>query len=562
MKKTVCLLVIISLVTQGGNSMALTRTKKLTDPNYSPTAPASEEAIRTQVDDSIQEAHDLALEDVTINRKLSATGDFTGTINGGDVTLTEPGLSGAFNAHLADNVKKFRSMEVPYFGMKRKYKADAHFGQYNINILGDSISQGYNSTNNANGWESIMRDFLNLEFDSSNTGFASVWPLAVYHTITSTGVWGDQNASDNDYLGLTKRSSTDATATLSIIPKKLHNYAKVAYGQNPSGGNFDIYVNGVLHSSVNGNGVKETKASTQIDLTSYSTPPTIEIRKTDATTTEICGIWYYNDANDMMMNNYSCSGAKLVEIPNTVIDQVTDANVLFFALGHNDGSSDMNVFADKIDYLIAKVQANKCFVVVMDFIWAEDISTSIRKQHLKRLADESGYGVYINANEYLFGTNSADMVEYGFYIDGSHPLDHGHANLAEGAAKILGLSVSSKALVAKLVNEDWHYIGAPGEPAFTNSWVNSIDGTKKYRSRFRKIGNSVHLVAYVKSGVSGTSAFTLPVGYRPALSFFNTLYVSPTGSATVQIKENGNVEITDNSSLFTNFPIVVSFPVD
>jgi hypothetical protein len=466
------------------------------------------------------------------------------------------------STHKADNVKKFRSMEVPYFGMKRKYKADAHFGQYNINILSDSISQGYNSTNNANGWESIMRDFLNLEFDSSNTGFASVWPLAVYHTITSTGVWGDPNASDNDYLGLTKRSSTDATATLSIVPKKLHNYAKIAYGQNPSGGNFDIYVNGVLHSSVNGTGVKDTKASTQIDLTSYSVPPTIEIRKTDATTTEICGIWYYNDANDMMMNNYSCSGAKLVEIPNTVIDQVTDANVLFFALGHNDGSSDMNVFEDKIDYLIAKVQANKCFVVVMDFIWSEDISTSVRKQQLKRLADESGYGVYININEYLFGTNSTDMVDYGFYVDGSHPTDLGHKIIAEAVAKVLGLSVSSKTIAKQLIVEDWHYIGAAGEPAFLNSWVNSIDGTKKYRSRFRKVGNIVQVVAYVKTGASGTAVFTLPTGYRPAVTFYNVIYLTTTGSATAEIKENGEIKITNNSSGLTSFPIVVAFPVD
>jgi hypothetical protein len=33
---------------------------------------------------------------------LTPTGDFRGTINGGDVTLTEPGLSGAFNAHKAE----------------------------------------------------------------------------------------------------------------------------------------------------------------------------------------------------------------------------------------------------------------------------------------------------------------------------------------------------------------------------------------------------------------------------------------------------------------------------
>jgi parallel beta-helix repeat protein len=89
------------------------RLKKLTDATYSPTIAASEEAIRTQIDDSIQEVLDLALEDVTTNRKLSATGDFTGTINGGDVTLTEPGLSGAFNAHLADMAKVFINVMAP-----------------------------------------------------------------------------------------------------------------------------------------------------------------------------------------------------------------------------------------------------------------------------------------------------------------------------------------------------------------------------------------------------------------------------------------------------------------
>jgi hypothetical protein len=111
MKKVICLLLIISLGIQGGNIMA--RTKLLTDAVYSPTIAASEEAIRTQIDDSIQEVLDLALEDVTTNRKLSATGDFTGTINGGDVTLTEPGLSGAFNAHLAENAKIFISVTNP-----------------------------------------------------------------------------------------------------------------------------------------------------------------------------------------------------------------------------------------------------------------------------------------------------------------------------------------------------------------------------------------------------------------------------------------------------------------
>jgi hypothetical protein len=98
----------------------MARTKLLTDAVYSPTIAASEEAIRTQIDDSIQEVLDLALEDVTTNRKLSPTGDFTGTINGGDVTLTEPGLSGAFNAHLAEYVYLSPSGGDDYAALQEK----------------------------------------------------------------------------------------------------------------------------------------------------------------------------------------------------------------------------------------------------------------------------------------------------------------------------------------------------------------------------------------------------------------------------------------------------------
>jgi lysophospholipase L1-like esterase len=144
MKKVICLLLIISLGIQGGNIMA--RTKLLTDAVYSPTIAASEEAIRTQIDDSIQEVLDLALEDVTINRKLSPTGDFTGTINGGDVTLTEPGLSGAFNAHKADSTTAHGIDKFVGITPNPSYESIYNFARVNdLNVIafGDSIMQGY-----------------------------------------------------------------------------------------------------------------------------------------------------------------------------------------------------------------------------------------------------------------------------------------------------------------------------------------------------------------------------------------------------------------------------------
>lgn len=60
--------------------------------------------------------------------------------------------------------------------------------------------------------------------------------------------------------------------------------------------------------------------------------------------------------------------------------------------------------------------------------------------------------------------------------------------------------------------EGWHYIGAVGEPAFQNNWVN-FDGRA---AAFRKYPDGkVRFRGLIKSGTIGAAAFTLPVGYRP-----------------------------------------------
>lgn len=60
----------------------------------------------------------------------------------------------------------------------------------------------------------------------------------------------------------------------------------------------------------------------------------------------------------------------------------------------------------------------------------------------------------------------------------------------------------------------WRYIGATGQPAFENSWVN-FDGTRTARFYKDTLG-TVWLDGYIKDGSAlGTSAFTLPAGYRP-----------------------------------------------
>jgi hypothetical protein len=77
--------------------MTIARTKKLTDSNYSATIAASEEAIRSQVDGSIQEVLDLGEANFT-----NKNGDHLGTWQGLQPTQAEPGLSATVEAHLAE----------------------------------------------------------------------------------------------------------------------------------------------------------------------------------------------------------------------------------------------------------------------------------------------------------------------------------------------------------------------------------------------------------------------------------------------------------------------------
>ena len=63
---------------------------------------------------------------------------------------------------------------------------------------------------------------------------------------------------------------------------------------------------------------------------------------------------------------------------------------------------------------------------------------------------------------------------------------------------------------------DWHYVGEAGEPAFQNSWVN-YNGWGD--CAFRKMADGMVLLkGLIKSGNTGATIFTLPVGYRPSPS--------------------------------------------
>jgi hypothetical protein len=80
-----------------------------------------------------------------------------------------------------------------------------------------------------------------------------------------------------------------------------------------------------------------------------------------------------------------------------------------------------------------------------------------------------------------------------------------------GALAIAGTSLKAQ--------EAWIEVGSGGSaPAFENSWVNYNSGTHQTTAFMKDFFGFVHIKGIVKNGTTAAAIFTLPVGYRPALS--------------------------------------------
>jgi hypothetical protein len=91
------------------------------------------------------------------------------------------------------------------------------------------------------------------------------------------------------------------------------------------------------------------------------------------------------------------------------------------------------------------------------------------------------------------------------------------------------------------IPEDTRVVGAAGQPAFQNSWVNFDSGRVAgfYRDRGR-----VYLEGLIKTGASASVAFTLPDGYRPVATT-HIVSMTSAGACDLWIYANGNIEPHD-----------------
>lgn len=94
---------------------------------------------------------------------------------------------------------------------------------------------------------------------------------------------------------------------------------------------------------------------------------------------------------------------------------------------------------------------------------------------------------------------------------------------------------------AEVTQEGWHNVGAGGEPAFTNGWANRGGGYCV--TRFMKDpAGIVRIEGTLITGTTGTAAFTLPVGYRPAVDqYFPVLLAAGVAGGYCSISTAGVV---------------------
>ena len=94
--------------------------------------------------------------------------------------------------------------------------------------------------------------------------------------------------------------------------------------------------------------------------------------------------------------------------------------------------------------------------------------------------------------------------------------------------------------LVRLSGEDAHIVGATGEPPFQNTWHN-FGSTFSVAGFFKDGLGFVHLKGTI-TGTSGTTAFTLPEGYRPTEDLFLPAAGGGPIAANVEPLKDGQVQ--------------------
>lgn len=353
-------------------------------------------------------------------------------------------------------------------------------------FLGDSIGHGAFAGNLfSHGITRLLARALNAEFGTSSYGFTPMLVLGAgqsyesrdIHDVIFTNVgggWAGQDAAAGaDYLNGFAFRSTSSGNKISFSLPSFQRRAVIHHANQAGGGTFTIKVNGTVAATVNTGANTNKFAVTEVDAADNKYGVVlIEVESTNASPVDICGISYFSNQAEHVLQNMSQSGRRARNLSTAVINEVcANSSTLIFALGQNDYAETDQAYIDatvaNVDAVIAAANLNKVSLVVPDFCWTAASTTNWMRLQLKRMATETG-GIYIPLPDLLRKPDGSQpdsdylVNQLGMWVDGSHPNVIGCQWVFETIAKAMGLSCTSKQ--AALTQHDY-WVPLPLIPA-------------------------------------------------------------------------------------------------
>lgn len=113
---------------------------------------------------------------------------------------------------------------------------------------------------------------------------------------------------------------------------------------------------------------------------------------------------------------------------------------------------------------------------------------------------------------------AGDYIQGLAYQNSGVALDFGGDTIIGGVPPYLRVvKVGGGRVGAVATPEDWHYVGAAGEPVFENAWTTGATEAARF---YKDSDGRVHLEGIVTGGTMDATIFTLPAEYRPDGSRF------------------------------------------
>lgn len=377
-----------------------------------------------------------------------------------DTSSKKPSSSASSNSSNknSSNESSSQNDETYYEGDKKALlsfnKGLDMFGEKSINIIGDSISQGLNSEKMYDqSWASLLKKSLYKKYGSNNIGYVSLldgtdqngFVCKEIHTITDkTGNWtkkyGVESSLTPGNLSYTASSFTEGATLEFKLNRKadgIDRHINGFYVYHVAGatyGKYQVKVNGQVVTTVD---CAQATSNTCARSPYIAIPAgcgddiTIEIVKltNGYEPVTITGISYIDKPGAVTVNNYSISGIRLVDIDDSVLEQLAKANFVIFTLGTNDAgtNADIDEFQRKVNIVVNACKKNGSTLIVGDVVWARygnDYWATGYKNILRQAA--------VDANGYFIDFTTLPLSKVlKTDKDICHPTIEGHKLMAE-----------------------------------------------------------------------------------------------------------------------------------